>query len=292
MSRWNSLYIPLISQNSSTSDHTTLINRAEAIVTALHSLLSAAPYSPYDPFGLFPDKSYPQAAKLFVAPVNAGDTWLKILAAEDSAPPERIAQQLSAAASAICLYALLDGTRGDITAYQNGEPVDFFVTMTPYTQAYAQPDGEALRQALSITTVPNAKNKDDNALPMTALSADMRSMAGTLNQRQVNNMYARMSRHLMSKEQRAAAQSLLVASAPDWESAGGYKLRAVMACLGLPDGWMHPDYVLLRDAYQAHTRRKRNPNAHLLPGSGEAMEAVPDALAYRPFFAGIVEVGS
>lgn len=291
MSRWNSLYIPLISPNStdaSISDHSILTERAEAIVTALHHLLSAAPYSPYDPFGLFPDKSYPQAAKLFVAPVNAGDTWLKILVAEDSAPPERIAQQLSASASIICLVTLLDGTRGDISAFQNGVKVDFLETMTPY----AQPDGEALRQALSLTTVPNAKNKDDNAMPMTALSADMRSMAGTLNQRQVNNMYARMSRHLMSKEQRAAAQSLLVASAPDWESAGGYKLRTVMACLGLPDGWMHPDYVLLRDAYQAHTRRKRNPNAHLLPGSAEAMETVPDALAYRPFFAGVVEVGS
>lgn len=287
MSRWNSLYFPLNSPDS-TSDAPTITERAETIVTALQHLLSAAPYTPYDPFGLFPDKSYPQTVKLFVAPVKAGEAWLRIMAAADSAALDAVAGQLSASASAVCLYAVLDGTRGDITAYQNGAQVNFIETMTPC----AQPDGDALRRALAITTAPNAKNKDDNPLPMTALPADVRSMAGTLNQRQVNNMYAQMSRHLMSKEQRAAAQSLLVANAPDWESAGGAKLRAVMACLGLPDGWMQPDYVVLRDAYQAYARRKRNPNAHLLPGSEEAMASVPDALDYRPFFAGLAEVSA
>lgn len=286
MSRWNSLYFPLISPNS-THDTPAITERAEAIVTALQDLLSAAPYTPYDPFGLFPDKSYPQAVKVFVAPVKTDETWLKIVAAADSAALEVVAGRLSSAAS-ICLYAVLDGTRGDITAYQNGAEADFLETMS----SYAQPDGDALRRAFAITAAPNAKRKDDNPLPMTALPADVRSMAGTLNQRQVNNMYARMSRHLMSKEQRAAAQSLLVANAPDWESAGGAKLRAVMACLGLSDGWMQPDYVVLRDAYQAHARRKRNPNAHLLPGSEEAMQSVPDALDYRPFFAGVAEVSA
>lgn len=282
MSRWNSLYIPLHSSESNSST-STAAERAETITNALNTLLSTSPYTPYDPFGLFPDKSYPQTVKLFVAPVSADETWLKIPAAADSAALDAVAGALSAGVAALCIFAALDGAKAAITVYQHGQQADMVEALTPF----AQPDVTALRKALTITPPANAKKGDEPGIPMTALPADMQSMAGTLNQRQVNRMYARMSRHLMSREQRAAAQSLLVANAPDWESAGGYQLRAVMACLGLSNGWMSPDYIVLRDAYQAYTRRRRNPNAHLLPGSDEAMQTVPDALDYRPFFAGV-----
>jgi hypothetical protein len=59
-----------------------------------------------------------------------------------------------------------------------------------------------------------------------------------------------------------------------------------MNCLTIPLGWISPDFVALRDAYQLHERRRRNPNAMLYPGDAEAMAAVPNALDYAVVYAG------
>ena len=50
--------------------------------------------------------------------------------------------------------------------------------------------------------------------------------------------------------------------------------------------WGNPDFVPLRDAYQVLSRLKRRPNATLYAGDQEAMDAVPNALEYRPVYAG------
>ncbi|MBL8157537.1 MAG: hypothetical protein JNM70_25480, partial [Anaerolineae bacterium] len=42
----------------------------------------------------------------------------------------------------------------------------------------------------------------------------------------------------------------------------------------------------LRDAYQLHSRRQRNPNARAYPGDEAVMAAVPDALMYTPVYGG------
>jgi hypothetical protein len=83
-----------------------------------------------------------------------------------------------------------------------------------------------------------------------------------------------------------AVQNLLQGDRPDWNSAGGVQIRALMDCLTVPPGWQMPDFVTLRDAFQLHERRRRNPNATLYPGDSEAMAAVPDALDYIAVYAG------
>jgi hypothetical protein len=278
MAHWISLFIPLRSAQAP---------EREAVINALRALLSAPPYQPFDPFGGFPDKSYPQAARLFVAPTPllaevTGDAWLRVIAAPDSAALDDLAARLCGAYGALTLIAALDASEVRLTVYQAGAPVDPTETLMAHA-----PDAAAFRAALALDAKAGKAASDD--VPIAQLPPDIRSMAGQLNQRQVNRLYARMTRHLLGKDQRQAAQSLLVATAPEWESAAGVKLRAVLASLGLSSGWMTPDYVLLRDAYQAAGRRARHPSAHLLPGAAEALAAVPDALAYTPLFAGIVE---
>ena len=60
-----------------------------------------------------------------------------------------------------------------------------------------------------------------------------------------------------------------------------------MACLDVSNNWHEPDFVALRDAYQLHLRRQRNPKAMLYPGDTQAMGAVPNALEYTPIYGGI-----
>ncbi|MGB1286519.1 MAG: hypothetical protein ACPG7F_08305, partial [Aggregatilineales bacterium] len=72
----------------------------------------------------------------------------------------------------------------------------------------------------------------------------------------------------------------------DWNSQGGQYIRALMACLTLPENWRTPDFTSLRIAYSLYKRRARRPNGMQLPGDVDAMAAVPDALDYVPVYGG------
>ena len=85
---------------------------------------------------------------------------------------------------------------------------------------------------------------------------------------------------------RQAAQEMIAGNMPDWDSAGGKRIRALADLLTLPSDWREPDFVALRDAYQLHDRKRRNPNATLYPGDAEAMSKVPHALNFTPVYAG------
>ncbi|MBE0691179.1 MAG: hypothetical protein IH587_13755, partial [Anaerolineae bacterium] len=86
----------------------------------------------------------------------------------------------------------------------------------------------------------------------------------------------------------AAAARMLIEQpdAPDWDGVAGARLRGVAQAFGLPDDWQSPDFVSVRDAYQASARRQRKPDAPLFPGDAEALAAVGDAPAYLPVFGG------
>ena len=109
-------------------------------------------------------------------------------------------------------------------------------------------------------------------------------MAKQVDLRQAGKLFERMSATLARKTNAdPAADDLL--KQPDWSSAGGQRIRALMDCLAVPD-WQAPDFVTLRDAYALHHRRQRSPQARLYPGDAEALAAVPDALAYTPVYGG------
>jgi hypothetical protein len=107
---------------------------------------------------------------------------------------------------------------------------------------------------------------------------------------QAQKMFERLSAGLAQRSgntgNEAAVQNLLQGNQPQWNSAGGAQIRKLLADLTIPSGWQEPDFVTLRDAYQLHQRRRRNPNAPLYPGDADAMEAVSDALDYITVYAG------
>lgn len=267
MSRWNSLYLPL--------------NDSASVVTALRDLLTEPTYSPYDPFGALPGRSYPQAVKLFVAPSAEG--WTRIIAADDVPANALQSIQETLSKSALCFTVLLDKGESQIAVYTDSSQVDPLVALKPYLRDGVTPD--MLRDAL--TRPYKANNPKESPIPKGALPSNIQSMAGQLNPRQVNSLFNRMSKQLVGREQRQAAQSLLVAAAPDWDSVGGQRITGVMNCLTIPQNWRDPDYVTLRDAYQSYSRTRRNPNARLYPGEADTMDAVRDALEYVPIFAGL-----
>jgi hypothetical protein len=109
----------------------------------------------------------------------------------------------------------------------------------------------------------------------------------TVNSGQAQQMFNKITGNLLKGDKQEAARDLLKSNAVDWTGAGGQKIILLMKLLGLSIAdWREPDYVPLRDAYQLHNRRRRNPNAMLYPGDAEAMSVVSDALLYTPIFAG------
>lgn len=257
---WGSLYLRSADQ--------------EATAAALREALLALGYHLYDPFGLMPGKAYPQTVRLFVAPPQDG--WTRVI----GVPDERMIPSVSHVA--LCLSVLLhaDGSAA-LETYLDGKPTALAAALTPFACGdLAQVFGGEYGKLVPVD--------DTSTSVFAALSGDaqMQALSSQVDPQQAQKMFDRLSGSLMKKAggDAKAAQSLLNASTPDWNSAGGQRIRAVLACLNL--SWREPEFNTLRDAYQLHTRRRRNPNARLYPGDEDAMNRVPDALRYIPVYGG------
>lgn len=256
-------------------------NDAEAVSQLLQRSLTDLGYTLYNPFGLIPGKAYTRSVRLFVTPSVAG--WVKVI----GAPDDR--QFASLSHDTTVLYAALDKAQADIRTYTNGAPAELVTALTPFLRPNLTPDD--LRRALETTSNLIQDDAPQAGLPFDALPDNIKGMAGNVNTGQAQKMFARLSGDLMKKVagtgQADAARALVSGGdAPDWNSSGGALIRALMRCLTLPDGWGEPDFDTLRDAYQLHERRRRNPNARAYPGDDELMAKVPDALTYIPVYGG------
>ncbi|MCA0456840.1 MAG: hypothetical protein LCI00_22910 [Chloroflexi bacterium] len=253
----------------------------DRVIDTLRRSLTDLGYTLYNPFGLIPGKAYARSVRLFVAPTRDG--WVKIIGAPDEAqfPP------LSADTS--LLYTALDGTRADIRAYVNGSSVDLIPALTPFLRPSRTADD--LQRALEATSNFIQDDSPSAGLPFDALPDNVKVMAGNVNTGQAQKMFARLSGDLMKKvaggDQADAARALVSGGdAPDWNSSGGARIQALMTVLTVPPDWREPDFDQLRDSYQLHERRRRNPNARVYPGDDAVMNAVPDALIYTPIYGG------
>ncbi len=260
MSAWHSFYTP---ESANTS-----------VETTLKHCLSEDGYTAYNPFGLMPSKPYRITVRLFVAPPRGG--WVRVI----GEVPAALCAQVSTTQAILAVS--LRGADAAINAYARGEAV-------------------AMEDWLSANKIDLQLSRLDDAPPLRIaeqkhiimglddLPEDVRRMAQGVDTQQAAKMFERMSSTLMRKAggDAQSAQALLQQQdAPDWNSAGGGRIRQLAAALGLGDGWREPDFITLRDAYQASARRQRRPDAPLLPGDAEALAAVPDALAYTPVFVG------
>ena len=242
----------------------------EAVTAALRDTLAALGYNEFNPFGVMPGRSYRDAVRLFVAPTTNG--WTRIVGEPDPAQIAPLSQV------APCLLLALNGSDARIEAYRDGEPTPLETVLAPHA------DPDCVRRALTAGAVAAAPRLGE--VELDALPDDVREMAQGIDLKQAGSLFSRLSANLMKKAGReeAGARQLLDGDRPDWNSPGGARIRALLACVGL--GGHAPDFITLRDAYALHERRRRSPNAMLYPGDAEAMRAVPEALSYQPVYAG------
>ncbi|MBI5668847.1 MAG: hypothetical protein HZC41_12645 [Chloroflexi bacterium] len=250
------------------------------VAQSLRESLVAAGYTLVNPFGLLPGKSYLHMVRLFVAPASGG--WVRVIGSADAAslpPLSRLG---------VCLALALDGDRATITIYANGQPADL-TALRPFLRPGR---ADEVQKILSFSDVGVRHAVPlPSELPLDALPAELQSLAGSVNPAQAQKLFARLSAQALKRagagsDAEAARALLSNEGAPDWNSAGGQQLRALMSCLTVPENWREPDFTTLRDAYQLHERRRRLPNARLYPGDAEALARVPDALAYLVVYGG------
>lgn len=269
---WTSLYLPC----------------DEPLIPALQNSLTTLGYTFYNPFGLLPGKAYAQTVRLFVAPPANG--WTRVIGEPD------VRQLVPLSKQCLCLYVALDGKDAQIKVCADGEQVEPHAALIPYLRAGRSADD--LQKALDSAPISPVEKEENAGSPMFVVSFDglpndLRAMAGQVNPAQAQQMFERLSGALMRKvspgaEAAGEARRMLAGgNAPDWNSAGGRRIRALMACLTVPDDWREPDFTTLRDAYQVHERRRRKPDARLYPGDAEAMQNVPNALDYTPVYGGL-----
>ncbi|MGQ9890102.1 MAG: hypothetical protein ACUVSX_16685 [Aggregatilineales bacterium] len=262
---WDSLFFP--SAESS------------AVAAALRQALLDLGYIAFDPFASFPGKSYSRAVRLFVAPQTGG--WVRVIGAVD----RRALAALSA--DFLCLEVGLAGDQARVSVWAGGSEVDPMNALQPYVRL-----GSSLFAALADSAPQTDKASIVSDAPLQALPDDVRPLVAQVDLSQAQGMLSRFSSRLLKRagaddSAAAAARALVTEAAPDWNSPGGQRIRALMSALTVPDGWREPDFITLRDAYQLHLRRRRSPAARLYPGDAEALARVPDALVYTPIYAGL-----
>jgi len=198
--------------------------------------------------------------------------------------PEAAAATLSVGGIALALHLHDDGS-ASATVYANGAPAD---DPTAALAAYAAPDVDAGTLAAALALPTGATDVATSAVPLGLLPDHYRKMADRLKQQDIDKLFNKMAGGVFRKggDREAAEDLLRQAAGPDWSAGGGAAIRRLLATLTVPDDWIDPAFVPLRDAYALHARRQRKPNARLYPGDAEAMQAVPDALDYAPLFMG------
>ncbi len=257
---------------------------SDTVVPALEESLTSFGYELYNPFGIMPGISYPQTVRLFVAPYAAG--WQRIVGAPDSRQLPALSQL------GLCLSVALDGTEAKIEVYKKGEEVEAESVLVDCLRDGKSAGDLARVFAESSFDLPQVgesvqPGKGIMAVPVDALPDDVREMAQQVDMKKADKMFKRLSGKLVGAADADAAKVVIGASKPDWNSLGGQRIRALMACLSVPENWREPDFITLREAYQLHIRRERRPDARLLPGDAEAMAVVSDALDYVPVYGGM-----
>lgn len=266
MNSWQSIFV----QNLDSS----------AAAERIHASLTNAGWRLYDPFaGL--GMSYPRRVGVFIAPQQG--TWLRVVLEATLRDAVPLAQALSE--DGLALLASLEESVLTLHAYQASK------TLTDLRDALpAHVDTEPMIQALTGDPPPLPPLDDVplvGGVPLADAPDALRRMSANASAQQVGRLFERIARSVLSREQEAGARELLrQGEGPDWQSLGGLTLRHVLHTLGVPPGWHTPDFATLRLAYTLHLRRQRLPHAPLLPGDAEALEAVPNALDYRPIYAG------
>ncbi len=268
---WHSLYIPS--------------GDSAAIEAALERVLLQQGYKRYDPF---PGGSgltahiWQRRVRQFVAPPVEG--WTRVIGEPDRAG----LPDLAAALGTVLLEAWLTDSGGGLAVWAaDGQRADLQAALGGWLRPDRGPDDLA-RALAGDAPVPSLAADGPQVLAV-PLPPDVARMAEDVDPVQAGKMMDRLTRQVFGKlggsGKQAEAQAML-GGGDLWNGEEGRRLRAAMACLSIPAGWREPDFAGLQGAYQVARSRRHNPDGLRLPGDDEALARVPDALEYRPVYAG------
>jgi hypothetical protein len=268
---WHSLYLPC--------------DDPQRVIKALRSDLTQQHYTLYDPFSGLLTRAYTHTVKLFVSPARSG--WTRIVGAPDPAVVP------SLVAIAPVLWIALDGDQEAIAIYSSPGADDGFSPLIPYLRAGLTPADlkAALDGNAPSTDAADEEARQDFAADALAIAlpAEARSQMVGIDRRRAAAAFRWMATRALRQAGGSVQQAReLLNHAPKWNSPGGRRIKAVMACLTVPSDWREPDFATVREAYQLYAGRLRRPDAILHPGDEDAMNTVPDALDYTPIYAGKV----
>jgi len=268
--RWHALFIPL--------------EDADRVESALRESLAALGYQPYDPFpgGSGTPPGLTDLVRTFVAP--PGEGWTRVLGDVDAVA----LPALSAALDAPLLEGWLFDEDGGFAVWRDRARD----ASADALAAFLRPDRSRADLDAALRSTPDAPAGASALPPDIAQLAEQHGVSA----RQADKLVKRLSGNLFGKLNRQAggaesdvqaqARALLAGQADVWASASGQRVMAVAATLRLPANWRAPDFDAVREAYQLNRLRARTPRLPLMPGDQQMLDAVPDALSYRPVYMG------
>lgn len=261
------------------------------VIDALRATLDARGYAPYDPFpgGTGTPLKLAATVRHFIAPPQTG--WVCVLGQPDDDALLDFQQRIAVPVIVGWLtaddggFALLrDGSRHDdpdaFAEFLRSEH-----TVDTLRQAFA---GQINVEAVDGDAPSTAVLGGETLPPELAEFAEQQGVdAG-----KANKMFERLGGKLLGRvtgggDQDEARAMLMGQTGGDiWNSLQGQRVRAVAGVLQLPANWRTPTWQQVRDAYQVHRLRQRNPRMMIMPGDQEALDAVCDVADYTPVYMG------
>ncbi|MBN2472551.1 MAG: hypothetical protein JXN59_17630 [Anaerolineae bacterium] len=268
---WHSLFLPLDDQHR--------------IAETLAAVLVARGFTRYDPFPGGSGLAFGWKARVryFVAPPLGG--WTRILGACE---PDVLTALVGALESNL-LYVWLDEEGGGVCAWTPDGCDHDADTLADWLR----PDAAVkdLRLAMEGDVLAPPLEQSGPEVLAVPLPPDMQDLAGQVDERAAEKLMEKLTRSVFGKlegaGQQARADALkMVGGGVPWNSEAGRRIRAVMSCLGVLEGWHEPALEALSGAYQVARARQHNPAGGRLPGDDAALALVPEALGYVPVYAG------
>lgn len=268
---WYSLYLPLDDQTR--------------VTEALAEVLTARGYTRYDPFpgGTGLSFGWKQRARHFVAPPEGA--WTRVLGECEPATLDALA----AALETNLLYVWLDEQGGGVCAWTPDGCDHDADTLANWLCADASL--KDLRLAMEGDVLAPALEQSGPQVLAVPLPPEMQALADRVDDREAEKLMDKLTKSVFGKlggaGQQAQADALgMLGGGTPWNSEAGRRVRAVMGCLCVVQGWREPALEALSGAYQVARARQHNPDGLRLPGDEAALAAVPDALRYLPVYAG------
>lgn len=264
MTHWQSLYL--------------WSEQSQRIVESIQHYLDTQAYIPYNPFGRFPGMAYPITLKTFVSPVQ--NSCIRVLFEGNEL--DALAAHLSQITD--CFAIALDGRMAFLHFFRAGELIDLETGLLDYTKPNIGSHLETVLKA-EEHNLPILQQGKIGDVPIDALPDDMQEMAKQLDMKQANKLFQKISKKFIKAVGQYDARTLMQTQS-DWDSQGGQTIRAIMACLNIPENWREPDFTTLRTAYALQSRQQYDSNMPLLSGDESILIAVPNALDYHPVYGG------